>query len=241
MNSQDCQGDYSWMNPDQRVIYMLANSLAKMARGEISPSEALNDASEGMQWLMMMAHKKTHEYKPEMNGSELITAERKRQIEGWTVDHEEDAGHEPGTLAQAAYCYLKRSVDDLKFGDVGKRQTPYEWPWDEKWWRPTPWNHIVQLTKAGALIAAELDRLIHEKAKAEKPMMSICGNCEADLTDKERVCREYISKDGHSSVFSYGHYDQEGNFVPDKEADLSRGRYDLADDSDTCDACGSKI
>jgi len=30
---------------------------------------------------------------------------------------------------------------------------------DEKWFKPTPDDHIRQLTKAGALIAAEIDRL----------------------------------------------------------------------------------
>lgn len=33
------------------------------------------------------------------------------------------------------------------------------WPWDKSWWKPTPDDRIRELIKAGALIAAEIDRL----------------------------------------------------------------------------------
>jgi hypothetical protein len=32
------------------------------------------------------------------------------------------------------------------------------WPWDPSWWKPSP-DPIRNLVKAGALIAAEIDRL----------------------------------------------------------------------------------
>lgn len=37
----------------------------------------------------------------------------------------------------------------------------YFWPytWAEKWWKPSPGDRIRELEKAGALIAAEIDRL----------------------------------------------------------------------------------
>ena len=31
--------------------------------------------------------------------------------------------------------------------------------WEQKWWKPTPNDRVRELTKAGALIAAEIDRL----------------------------------------------------------------------------------
>jgi gamma-glutamylcyclotransferase (GGCT)/AIG2-like uncharacterized protein YtfP len=34
------------------------------------------------------------------------------------------------------------------------------WPWDESAFKPSPDNRIKELTKAGALIAAEIDRLL---------------------------------------------------------------------------------
>ena len=33
----------------------------------------------------------------------------------------------------------------------------------EEWWKPTPKNRVRELVKAGALIAAEIDRLQRDK------------------------------------------------------------------------------
>lgn len=33
------------------------------------------------------------------------------------------------------------------------------WPFSQEWWKPTPDDRIRELAKAGALIAAEIDRL----------------------------------------------------------------------------------
>lgn len=89
-------------------------------------------------------------------GIELIAAERQRQIEkeGWTAGH--DKQHENGELALAAICYA--------FGDSVRNSGVINfkrlWPWGAEWWKPTPDNRIRELVKAGALIAAEIDRLI---------------------------------------------------------------------------------
>ncbi len=76
-------------------------------------------------------------------GIDLIAAERRRQImeEGWTPEH--DAEHVNGELALAAACYTS--------GDFGN------WPWDPQWLKPK--DRVRDLVRAGALIAAELDRL----------------------------------------------------------------------------------
>ena len=44
---------------------------------------------------------------------------------------------------------------------------PTLWPWALSQWKPTPDDRIRELTKAGALIAAEIDRLteLEEKTK----------------------------------------------------------------------------
>ena len=91
-----------------------------------------------------------------MNGIELIATERKRQmeIEGWTPEH--DKQHDSGELARAAACYAFEAVS-LPTIDV-KRFIYDNWPWSRKWWKPTPDDTIRQLVKAGALIAAEIDR-----------------------------------------------------------------------------------
>jgi len=90
-------------------------------------------------------------------GLELIIAERERQItqEGWTKEH--DAEHTKGQLAMAAACYAFDAVS-LPTIDA-KRFINENWPWSWEWWKPTPDDTVRQLTKAGALIAAEIDRL----------------------------------------------------------------------------------
>ena len=84
-----------------------------------------------------------------MTGAELITAERQRQMDviGWTGFH--DDGHCEGELWHAARCYLS-----LKPGDT---QMPGGWPWDRGDFKPK--SRIENLVRAGALIAAEIDRL----------------------------------------------------------------------------------
>lgn len=99
-----------------------------------------------------------------MNGAELIAAERRRQIEeeGWTPEH--DAEHEDGELAIAAACYATPENERLYLynGDV-----PSDWPWAHEWWKPCPGpdNRVRELVKAGALVAAEIDRLLARDAE----------------------------------------------------------------------------
>ena len=87
-------------------------------------------------------------------GVTLISKERARQVEeeGWTIRH--DNQHVSKELAMAGACYA------FDYAGNGKGILPStDWPWHEDWWKPTPNNPIKQLVKAGALIAAEIDRL----------------------------------------------------------------------------------
>lgn len=89
-----------------------------------------------------------------MTGIKKIAAERRRQYDQESWDESHDDQHDMGQLATAALCYLKaRSVG------VEKHRPPSEWPWGPHWWKPTPDDRIRELVKAGALIAAEIDRL----------------------------------------------------------------------------------
>ena len=87
-----------------------------------------------------------------MYGCEMIAVERHRQMsaEGWTPDH--DDCHVNGELAYAAACYAIPVKDRSK-------TVMRLWPWLMKWWKPNPEDRIRELVKAGALIAAEIDRL----------------------------------------------------------------------------------
>lgn len=112
-------------------------------------------------------------------GIELITEERMRQIskEGWTFDHDDEHIH--GELSAAAACYainkhkskvrvhMYREAENTflsgNTGDRGDRRLmPEGWydafPWEE-WDKRFKHNQIKSLQIAGALIAAEIDRL----------------------------------------------------------------------------------
>lgn len=84
---------------------------------------------------------------------ERIAAERQRQIEaeGWTPEHDDQHAHNELALAALAYAYCAA----FEHG-AGTVQAPY-WPWLPRWWKPSD-DPIRNLEKAGALIAAEIDR-----------------------------------------------------------------------------------
>jgi hypothetical protein len=94
-------------------------------------------------------------------GIELIAEERNRQIEmeGFTTSHDEKETNGQLAIAAANYAlpHEERQLDNTFVG------VPLNWPWEKSWWKPTPENRIRELQKAGALIAAEIDRLNKNK------------------------------------------------------------------------------
>lgn len=119
------------------------------------------------------------------SGVEMIAAERRRQVEveGWTPGHDDE--HDLGGLALAAasyalpagdrafrwYVLAKDSTDQPVFVERSdwarpavacfdwESRTPRTWPWGEASWKPSPDDRVRELVKAGALIAAEIDRI----------------------------------------------------------------------------------
>lgn len=94
------------------------------------------------------------------DGAGLIAIERNRQIteENWDDGHDDE--HDQGQMADAAACYAinPRNREMAKWHPT--RGRPAHWPWDDEWWKPCPDDRIHELVKAGALIAAEIDRLL---------------------------------------------------------------------------------
>lgn len=88
----------------------------------------------------------------------MIAQERQRQIEkeGWTPEHDTDE-HADGELAMAAVCYALPDCDRQVENGV-----PFFWPFDGNW---KPGDRVRELVKAGALIAAEIDRLQRQAEK----------------------------------------------------------------------------
>ncbi len=92
------------------------------------------------------------------SGVSLIAAERQRQIdvEGYDADHDSDEQYD--RLARAAACYATPASHRVLDGHLPS-DVPELWPWEERFWKPTPNDRVRELVKAGALIAAEIDRL----------------------------------------------------------------------------------
>lgn len=100
-------------------------------------------------------------------GVELIAEERLRQItqEGWTPAH--DDHHASGELNDAAIGYahaaaLQARGETFETLHVAVSAGMIRWPWEDVWWKPAA-DPIRNLVKAGALIAAEIDRLQSKK------------------------------------------------------------------------------
>jgi len=97
-----------------------------------------------------------------MNGSELIAAERTRQIEveKWLPQHYDE--HFDCQLSLAARAYIHVAVCEASFGADVKdfHLVPNDWPvdWPRLFFKPSD-DPIRNLVKAGALIGAEIDRL----------------------------------------------------------------------------------
>lgn len=95
-----------------------------------------------------------------LSGTFLIENERKRQIEreGWSPEHDDQ--HKDQELVKAALCYagfVESGESAVEPGDHF-RTVPPAWPWDRGDWKPK--DKLTDLVRAGALISAEVDRLI---------------------------------------------------------------------------------
>lgn len=100
-------------------------------------------------------------------GIELISIERRRQVEkeGWDSQHDSD--HYNYELTKAAICYAQRATKEGMC--IWNDRVPDMWPFEAKSWKPEPRipgsplikaeDAVKMLIKAGALIAAEIDRI----------------------------------------------------------------------------------
>lgn len=90
-----------------------------------------------------------------------IAGERQRQVsaEGWTPEHDDE--HTDNELALAALCYVYAGI--YAPGNFAHQY----WPWDRCWWKPA--DNRRNLVKAGALIAAEIDRLDRVSSAVTRP------------------------------------------------------------------------
>lgn len=95
-------------------------------------------------------------------GASMIAAERERQVseEGWTPEHDDNQCH--GQMAIAGACYACPPDIEIQVWDVPSDCDG--WPWDAKWDKRLKHGRLKQLAIAGALCAAEIDRLLRLEA-----------------------------------------------------------------------------
>lgn len=98
-----------------------------------------------------------------VTGAEMISIERVRQIskEGYSQEH--DDSHTGGELVTAAIAYATAAQRQQFYRNKADLDFVREmyWPFEAKWWKPK--DQIHNLVIAGALIAAEIDRLQRKK------------------------------------------------------------------------------
>lgn len=104
-------------------------------------------------------------------GAARIAVERARQksVEGWTPEH--DAQHAHGELSIAAACYALncRKEDGYpihNYAAVHDYECRDGWPWARWWDKRDKHDREKSLVIAGALIAAELDRIAEARRRA---------------------------------------------------------------------------
>lgn len=117
-------------------------------------------------------------------GAELIAAERQRQIEveGWLPSH--DDSHTKGELAKAAICYA-----EFSYTWCGR----FTWPWDASWWKPNNKSTVANLVKAGALIAAEIDRMQRAARSVRNRRTHPGANMSEQQTDTQREKKDAVT------------------------------------------------
>lgn len=96
-------------------------------------------------------------------GIDLIAEERARQQVGEGFDARRDDQYVSFELAAAASTYVFHAALPPEVRESLHHKPAIEWPWSMAWWKPaagtSPEARIRDLQKAGALIAAEIDRL----------------------------------------------------------------------------------
>jgi hypothetical protein len=116
----------------------------------------------------------------ELTGAERIAAERARQMaeEGYTSEHDDANGGDD--IAMAAACYAAPEPIFVRRDFAAGTVYRDPWPWNERLdKRPYNGNVLILetttmaqrirlLEKAGALIAAEIDRLLRADGKPRK-------------------------------------------------------------------------
>lgn len=103
------------------------------------------------------------ELEPAGPGAWQILQERIRQVvaEGYDASHDDEHGE--GELVDAAVMYCRVAAAQVSERSAYEIAPEARWPWDSASWKPAD-DPVWNLVRAGALIAAEIDRLLRYAA-----------------------------------------------------------------------------
>lgn len=139
------------VNKNSEITKQFNNQLngaaAEYAQAHLLPSVSLARAFKaGVEWLRR--YQDTKKAMPK-TGAELISNERKRQVEKEGFDEDHDQRETWQDLVRASQAY---SLSSLGFFEEGRKS----WPWDEGSFKPK--DTEKDLIRSGALLAAAIDR-----------------------------------------------------------------------------------
>ncbi|MNQ66735.1 hypothetical protein D3C85_812340 [compost metagenome] len=104
-----------------------------------------------------------------MDGVELIAIERKRQVDDLNWDYTDKELYDNNQLSTAGLVYALSEEDKSWFEhEIGINFPKLFWPWNDKYYKPTPKYRVRELVKAGSLIAAQIDYELNKQKSDEK-------------------------------------------------------------------------
>ena len=143
-------------------------------------------------------------------GTKLIEQYREEQISkhNWSVQHDIDVNKD-GQLVQAAMAYLANVVTvevDSASGPVAVDSRTL-WPnnWSKRWLKLSD-NRVKDLSKAGALIAAEIDRLLQTSDNVDLEELYKYAKQQELFAEVRKVREEQIQRGLTKENLTYGKY-----------------------------------
>lgn len=97
---------------------------------------------------------------PHASTMSMLLVERLSQIAVKGYTPKRDDGYVKGELAMAAGSYALAEDYRRVSPNVANIEAPFCWRFNRDSWKPTPNDRLKELTKAGALIIAEMERLL---------------------------------------------------------------------------------
>jgi hypothetical protein len=143
-----------------QLVKLILIEMPRATNADLAADGPVGDEEAGVWQLIEAKAKVLGEYldrsmklEVKSDGARAIELERVEQRKRWGDDHDDE--HDEGELLYAAICYAQFRLDDPHYPP---ERVPDAWPFEPENWHAHR-DRRRNLVKAGALIAAEIDRL----------------------------------------------------------------------------------